>query len=123
MGAIGRQDLARDPALATNAGRVPRAEEIDAAIAAWTKSRARDEVLLAMDEAAVPAGPIHSVADLLADPHVKARGMVERVPVGGHSLALPAIFPRLSKTPGRTEWAGPALDEHAAEVRRDWLGE
>jgi crotonobetainyl-CoA:carnitine CoA-transferase CaiB-like acyl-CoA transferase len=123
MAAIGRGDLAADPALAGNAGRVPRAAEIDAAVAAWTRTRASRDVLAAMDAAAVPAGPIHSVADLLADPHVKARGMVEHVPVGGRPLALPAVFPRLSATPGRTEWAGPALDEHAAEVRRDWLGE
>jgi crotonobetainyl-CoA:carnitine CoA-transferase CaiB-like acyl-CoA transferase len=121
MAAIGRDDLAADPALAHNAGRVPRAAAIDAAISAWTATRAREVVLAAMDAAAVPAGPIHSVADLLQDPHVQARGMVERVLVGGRALALPAIFPRLSLTPGRTEWAGPELDAHAREVRRDWL--
>ncbi len=121
MEAIGRADLAADPALATNAGRVPRAAEIDAAIAAFTRRHARDEVLALLERAEVPAGPIQSVADLLADPHVQARGMVERVPSGGRPLALPAIFPRLGSTPGRTTWAGPDLAAHQAEVLADWL--
>ena len=123
MEVIGRPDLGADPALATNAGRVGRAAELDAAISAWTSQQPAHDVLAAMDAAAVPAGPIQTVADLLADPHVNARGMIEHVPVGGRPLALPAIGPRLAETPGRTEWAGPALGAHTAEVLSDWLGE
>jgi crotonobetainyl-CoA:carnitine CoA-transferase CaiB-like acyl-CoA transferase len=123
MEVVGRPDLGSDPALATNAGRVSRAAEIDAVISAWTSRQSAHDVLAAMDAAAVPAGPIQTVADLLADPHVRARGMVEHVAVGGRPLALPAIPPHLSATPGRTEWAGPALGAHTAEVLRDWLGE
>lgn len=123
MEVVGREDLGTDPGLATNAGRVARSAEVDAAIAAWTGRHAAREVLAAMDGAAVPAALIRDVADLLADPHVAARGMVERLPVGGRPLALPAIAPRLVDTPGRTDWAGPELGQHTAEVLRDWLGE
>lgn len=122
MQSAGRDDLARDPGLATNAGRVPRAAEIDAAIEAFTRQHAADEVLALLNAAAVPCGPINTVADLAADPHVRARGMIEHVDVGGRPLALPAIFPRLGSTPGRTEWAGPDLGAHTAEVLEDWLG-
>ncbi len=123
MEAIGREDLARDAALASNALRVPRALELDAAISAWTRRHTRAEVLAAMDHAAVPAGPIRSAADLLADPHLAARGMIEHVSVGGRPLALPAIPPKLSATPGRTDWAGPDLGADTADVLRRWLGE
>jgi crotonobetainyl-CoA:carnitine CoA-transferase CaiB-like acyl-CoA transferase len=123
MEVVGRPDLAADPRLATNAGRVPHAHEIDAAIAAWTRARSRDEVLRVLEAAAVPAGPIRTVADLLGDPHLTARGMFERVPVHGRPLALPAIPPHLSATPGRTEWAGGAPDADRDAVLKDWLGE
>jgi crotonobetainyl-CoA:carnitine CoA-transferase CaiB-like acyl-CoA transferase len=123
MEAVGRPDLASDPGLATNALRVPRAAELDAAITAFTCSREAADVLAAMERAEVPAGPIQSVADLFADPQLRARGAFERVPVGGRPLALGALPPRLSATPGRTERAGPDLDQDAAWVRERWLGE
>ncbi len=122
MQVVGREDLARDERLATNAQRVPHAATIDAAIAAWTATRSAQDVLAAMDGAGVPASAIRSAADLLADPHLAARGGVERVEVGGRPLALPAIHPHLCATPGRTEHAGPELGADEASVLRDWLG-
>lgn len=122
MEAVGRPDLAHDARLATNAQRVPHAGEIDTAIGAWTATHTAAEVLEAMDRAEVPASAIRSAADLLADPHLAARGAIERVPVGGRPLALPAIQPHLSATPGRTEHAGPELGADTASVLRDWLG-
>jgi formyl-CoA transferase len=68
MATIGRDDLGRDPALADNAGRVARVVEIDAAIGAWAAQRTVDEVLAALDAAAVPAGRIYTVADIAKDP-------------------------------------------------------
>jgi len=123
MEAIDRADLARDASLASNALRVPRAREIDAAIAAWTRRHTLVEVLHTMDKAGVPAGPIRSAADLLADPHLAARGMIEHACVGGRPLALPAIPPKLSATPGRTDWAGPDLGADTAYILERWLGE
>src|SRR3954452_20139653 len=77
MAAIGREDLGNDPALANNAGRVERVAEIDAAIGGWTKARTVTEALQVLDRAGVPAGRIYTVADIAADPHYAARGMLQ----------------------------------------------
>ena len=69
----------------------------------------------------MPAAPIQSAADLVQSAQVIARGQLEEVEVGGRPLKLPAIGPRLSQTPGRTAWAGPALGAHTRTVLRDLL--
>jgi crotonobetainyl-CoA:carnitine CoA-transferase CaiB-like acyl-CoA transferase len=122
MNAAGRPDLADDPRLATNAGRVEHQGEIDDALAAWAATLDASDLLATLAEAAVPAGPIYSVADMMGDEHYRARGLFEQVEAGGRSLALPAILPKLSDTPGRTDWAGPPLGAHNAEVLGGWLG-
>jgi formyl-CoA transferase len=101
MAAIGRTDLAHDLQLAHNAGRVARVQELDAAIGAWTASRSVSEVLAVLDGASVPAGRIYTVADIAADPHYQARGMLSNVQMDdGNSLTVPGIVPKLSRTPG-----------------------
>ena len=71
----------------------------------------------------MPCGPIYSVADQLTDPHVAARGVIERVRLeSGEEVAIPAVAPHLSATPGRTTWPGPRLGAHNAEVYGDLLG-
>lgn len=117
MKAIGRDDLADDPALATNAGRVPRVEELDAAIGAWTGRHTLDEVLAALERAQVPAGRIYSIKDIVEDLHYRARGMIERHRLpAGEEMLLPGIVPKFSRTPGATRWIGPPLGAHTAEV-------
>ncbi len=122
MACIGREDLGEDPRLATNEGRVEHQAEIEAAIAAWTTTLSADEILRLLVAAEVPAGPINSAAEMLADPHFQARGLFEETEVGGRPLKLPAIIPKLSKTPGRTEWPGPDLGAHNEEILGSWLG-
>lgn len=122
MEAIGREDLASDPQLASNAGRVDREREIDAALAAWCVTREASEVLAILQDWRVPSGPIYDVADLSADPHFRARGLFEQVEVNGRRLEIPALMPRLCDTPGATEWPGPAVGSHTDEVLRDVLG-
>ena len=101
MHEMGRDDLGQDPALADNAGRVARVAEIDAAIGAWAAGLTVDQVLEALDRASVPAGRIYTVADIAADPHYQARGMIEQVTLAdGSQLAVPGIIPKLSRTPG-----------------------
>jgi formyl-CoA transferase len=120
MSAIGREDLRDDPALARNDGRAAQMERIDAAIAAWTSRRSLPEVLAAMEGAEVPAGRIYSAADIAADPHYAARGMIQRVIAGdGEALKVPGIAPKLSATPGAIRSAAPGLGEHTAEVLRE----
>ncbi|XUW89794.1 CoA transferase [Burkholderia sp. M6-3] len=117
MIAIEREDLANDPALAHNDGRVPRTQEIDAAIAAWLATRTIDEALAVLNAADVPVGRIYSVADMFTDPQYMARQMIQRFKwQDGREITLPAVTPKLSETPGETRWLGPELGEHTDEV-------
>ena len=119
MVAIGRADLAQDPQLARNDGRVPRAAEIDAAIQAWCDGRGIDEALAVLGAADVPVSRIYSVADMFTDPQFLARQMIERhLLPDGTPLAVPAVTPKLSATPGGTRWLGPRCGEHTDEVLR-----
>jgi len=117
MSAIGREDLRDDPALARNDGRAAQMERIDAAIAAWTSQWSLDEVLAQMEKAQVPAGRIYSAADIAADPHFAARGMIQEVVAGdGEPLRVPGIVPKLSATPGAIRSPAPRLGEHTDQV-------
>ncbi|WP_454720569.1 MULTISPECIES: CaiB/BaiF CoA transferase family protein [Cupriavidus] len=117
MGAIGRRDLADDPQLAHNDGRVARCEEIDEAIQAWTRQRPRGEVLALLEAARVPVGHIYSVADIAADPQYLAREMIVEGPTAdGGTLKMPGIVPKLSATPGRIAHAAPRLGQHTGEL-------
>ncbi len=119
MHAIGRPELADDPALRHNDGRVARSDELDAAIGAWTSRRTRDEALAALDEARVPAGKIYSVADIAADPQYAARGMIVDIPTSnGLPLKAPGIVPKLGATPGGIAHAAPRLGQHDADLAR-----
>ncbi|MGD2129150.1 MAG: CaiB/BaiF CoA-transferase family protein [Lysobacterales bacterium] len=119
---MGRHDLATDARIADNAGRVEHEPEIDAAIAAWTGSMDSETALELLDEARVPSGPIYSVADMMVNEHFIARGLFEEVDVHGHALKIPAMIPKLSDTPGRTEWAGPEVGSYNEAVYGELLG-
>jgi crotonobetainyl-CoA:carnitine CoA-transferase CaiB-like acyl-CoA transferase len=120
--AMGRADMAQDPRLEHNAGRVEHEQEIDAAIEAWTGSLDSVEALSALDEARVPSGPIYSVADMMVNEHFNARGLFEEVDVNGKPLKIPAMVPKLSETPGRTDWAGAEVGAFNTEVFGELLG-
>lgn len=117
MHVIGRADLADDPALAANDGRVARNAELDAAITHWATGRTVADVLAALDAADVPAGQIYSVVDIVSDPHYLARDMILPMQLpDGTRVKMPGIVPKLSETPGAVRWAGPALGQHGAEL-------
>jgi crotonobetainyl-CoA:carnitine CoA-transferase CaiB-like acyl-CoA transferase len=118
--AIGRDDLAHDPALARNDGRGAKQGWLDDQIEAWTSARSPDEVLDAMERAEVPASRIYSVRDIVADPQYAARGMIREATLpDGSTLKVPGVVPKLSATPGGFEGGGPALGEHTREVLRE----
>ena len=120
MMAIGRDDLAVDPTLTDNAGRVKRVEEIDAAIGAWTSKLNVAEVLAVLDQAAVPAGRIYTVEDIAADPHYLARGMLAEVSMSdGSILKVPGMVPKLSRTPGQHRRNAPSLGQDTDAVLLD----
>jgi len=120
MAVIDRTDLGQDPALADNAGRVARVAEIDTAIGDWAAGRSVDDVLAALDQAGVPAGRIYTVADIAADPHYQARGMLQTVRMDdGTQLAVPGIVPKLSLTPGAHRRNAPTLGQDTDAVLRE----
>ncbi|WEN41046.1 Succinyl-CoA--L-malate CoA-transferase beta subunit [Thauera sp. GDN1] len=119
MKAMGRDDLAEDPTLADNAGRDARRDEIYALIDAWVAQHDEAAVLATLAAAEVPASRIYSVADMFADPQFLAREMLQTVRLpDGRDCRMPGVVPKLSTTPGGTEWIGPALGEHTDAVLR-----
>jgi formyl-CoA transferase len=117
MALIGREDLANDPALADNAGRAQRADELDRVIGEWTARHDADECVRRLNDAQVPNGKIYSIADIARDPQYLARGMIREVALpDGTPLKVPGLVPRLSETPGDLEWVGPTLGQHTDET-------
>ena len=119
MIAIGRQDLADSPTLHGNAARVAAQTELDTAIATFTTAHDSADVLALLEASAVPVGPIYDAAQMMSDPHFQARGLFEEAVSGERSYTVPAMFPRLVGTPGRTDSAGPEHSAHTHEVLRE----
>ena len=117
MHLVGRADLADAPSLTDNAGRDARASEIYAAIDVWVAQHDAKTVLAGLEAAQVPASAVYSAADMFSDPQYLARQMIETLALpNGASLKAPGVVPRLSATPGGTEWAGPELGEHTDRI-------
>ena len=122
MIAAERPDMADDDRLASNQGRVENEAEIDAVLSDWCAGKDSAELLEKLEMARVPAGPIYNVEDMVADPHFNARGLFETVEINGEPLKIPAILPRLSRTPGSTEWPGAELGSANREILQGLLG-
>ncbi|WP_231444476.1 CaiB/BaiF CoA transferase family protein [Brevibacterium zhoupengii] len=121
MDAVDRPDLGEDPDLQTNAGRWERREELDEAIGAWCAKRDVAEVVETLDAAGVPAGPIYTAEDLVADEQLAARGMIQHLDVstGEETLsdvAFPGITPVIGGSSIPIDHLGPDLGEHTDEV-------
>ncbi len=117
MRAMGRPDLADDPGLADNAGRDARRDEIYGLIDAWSAGLGEAELLERLAAAEVPASRVYSAVDMFADPQFLARQMIESACLpDGKAFQIPGIVPKLSETPGSTEWLGPELGAHTEAV-------
>ncbi|WP_236445875.1 CaiB/BaiF CoA transferase family protein [Pseudomonas syringae] len=117
MEKIERLDLADDPELAQNDGRVRHVARIDAAISTWTAERSLEEVLAALKDANIPSGKIYDAADIAADPHYQARDMLLASQLDdGTPVTLPGIVPKLLATPGRVQSRAPTLGQHTDAV-------
>ena len=106
--------------LAHNDGRAARQQWLDGEIEQWTRERQADDVVAAMQAADVPVSKIYTVADIVADAQYAAREMIRRIELGdGSQLAVPAVVPKLSQTPGGFDGGGPRLGEHTDAVLGD----
>ncbi len=113
MLAVGREDLANDPQLASNDGRDSRRDELYGVIDRWVNGLPLAQVVEQLNLAEVPASRIYSAEDMLGDPQFLAREMFLKAQLpDGKDFKMPGIVPKLSDTPGTCEWVGPALGEH-----------
>jgi crotonobetainyl-CoA:carnitine CoA-transferase CaiB-like acyl-CoA transferase len=122
MIAAGYPGMAEDSRLASNPGRVEHEAEIDAVLSQWCAAHDSTDLLQQLDQARVPAGPIYNVEDMLNDGHFNARGLFETVEIDDQPLKIPAIMPKLTRTPGSTRWPGGELGQDNREVLEGLLG-
>ena len=86
-------------------------------IDAWVATRDEADLLAVLAAAEVPASTVYSAVDMFADPQFIARQMIESATLpDGKRFSIPGIVPKLSETPGSTEWLGPRLGEHTDQV-------
>jgi len=117
MHAIGRPDIADDLQFKHNDGRAKASDELDTILGAWSASVSLTEALDILEAAEVPASGINSVAEVVEDEQIQARGSIERYALeSGLNLCMPAAVPKLTKTPGGTRWLGPKLGEHNESI-------
>lgn len=122
MDVVERPDLRDDHKFSNNDGRVQNAEYLDEVIGGWTIQHNLADALVLLDDSDIPAGAIYSVEDMMHDPHFLAREMIYKMDVEGlGQLKVPGIVPKLSKTPGSINWAGPKLGEHTEQVLKGEL--
>jgi formyl-CoA transferase len=120
--AIGRDDLAGDPRYDTNQARSARAAEVDEIIAQWTRQHSKEEAMKIIGEAGVPAGAVFDTLELMNDPSLTQRGIMQDVehPTTG-KYKMPAWPVRFDGAPPKVK-PSPLLGQHNAEVLGSWLG-
>lgn len=124
MRTIGRPELALDPDLRSNRGRVKRSAELDQAIEAWTSGRSSDDVLAELREARIPAGRINSIADIVNDLQFRSRDMLVEVSDArlDRPVLTPGVVPRLSRTPGHVPPLAPPVGSDSEAILGELQG-
>lgn len=121
--AMGEPALAKDPRFATHDARGERQAELDELISAWTRPQNSADVLAAMEANGIPAGKIYKAADMLEDPHFAAREALLKVPHPEfRNLVMQNVFPKLSATPGKVNFAGRPQGASNRDIYRELLG-
>lgn len=117
MQAVGRPDMAADPSLSDNSGRVARLVDIENAIENWTRHLKVTEVLDLLAAAQVPSGRVYTARDIAEDPHYLARDMLlSQQTRDGKPFTVPGIVPKLSATPGSIRTPAPSIGEDTDSV-------
>jgi crotonobetainyl-CoA:carnitine CoA-transferase CaiB-like acyl-CoA transferase len=114
---MGRAELGTDPRFATAPERLANASEVDAIINRWSADLTKAEIGRILG-GKVPFGPVNDIAEIFADPHVRAHGMLVDLALEGVAeRAVVAGTPvRMQNTPGGVHRRAPRLGEHNAEV-------
>ncbi len=123
LAAMGRPELASDPRFADNAARVANLDATDAAVEAWTATLPKEAIAALARRHRVPCAPVRDLLEVMNDPHMHARGMLEWIdhPEFGR-LVAPNSPLRLHGADAVPTRPSPGLGEHDEAVYRDWLG-
>jgi len=122
-GIIGAAPLADDERFATNRDRVSHYDELRPLLADRLRSRRRDEWVGDLKAAGVPCGSVREVAEVLEDPHLDARRMIETVDhVSAGAVRVLGVPIKLSDTPGAVRSAPPALGQHTDRILKEDAG-
>ena len=108
--------MLQDERFSTNEARVRHREELDAAVAAAISGKTLQENLNIIEQHALTAVAVQTVADIEQDAHWRSRRLVVDVPDGSQSVRMHNVTPRLSSTPGEIRWAGGSLGEHNQQI-------
>src|SRR5579859_6908001 len=123
--ALGQPGLVEDERFHDNPARVKHHLELDEIVGSWVATLPLSEAQEILDNAGVPAGPVMSIADIAADRHYQARGMLASVPdermLEGVTY-MPGVVPRLTETPGAILHSGGDLGADNAAIYGDSLG-
>lgn len=106
---LGRAELGSDPRYATGLGRMAHRDDLDALVAGWARERSVASALAALRETSVPAAPVRSYAEAAADPHVRARDMLQEFERHGARVPITGPAAKLSRTPARVRFAAREL--------------
>lgn len=123
LSAMGRDDLAGEDRFLTLARRAANIDEVDALVSKWTLQFETSRLWELLRERRVPAAPVRGLAEVVADKHLRERGMLQDIdhPDLGRVTVPNSPF-RLSEHPVTTPRPAPRLGEHNAEVLTGWLG-
>ena len=121
--AMGREDLTDDPRFATNAARVANMDETDALVGEWTRTLPKMEVFARTKAYRIPCAPVRNAPEVMNDPHMHMRGMLERVdhPELGE-IVVPSTPLRLHGTDKVDTRPSPTIGQHNREIYGGWLG-
>ncbi|MDG6079857.1 CoA transferase [Erythrobacter litoralis] len=115
---VGEADWFEDPRFANDDKRAEHGKILNAKMQSWCADMTLEEMLSALEEARIPAGPLYSPQDVLDDPHIAAMGFLKPMDYPGLPSPAPVIETpfRMSQTPGSLYRRAPTLGEHTAEV-------
>jgi crotonobetainyl-CoA:carnitine CoA-transferase CaiB-like acyl-CoA transferase len=123
LAAMGREDLRNDPRFKTNADRVAHMDATDAAVAAWTETLGKMEVFAITKRYRIPCAPVRDVGEVMHDPHMHERGMLEWIDhdeIG--QIVIPTSPLRFHGADKVATTPSPKLGQHNAEIYGGWLG-
>jgi crotonobetainyl-CoA:carnitine CoA-transferase CaiB-like acyl-CoA transferase len=123
LAAMGREDLKDDPRFSTNKARVENLSQTDEVVQQWASARTRDELVALSKQHGFPAAPVRNLIEVMNDPHMHARGMLEwfedqdlgRIVLPGSPLMIHGAD-RVATV------SSPKLGQHKQEIYGQWLG-